>query len=348
VALLERILARVPDHPLATHLYIHAVEASPHPVKALAAADALRARVPGSGHLVHMPSHIDIRLGRYREAIVANQRAIEVDRTWPAGGFYTLYRAHNFHFLAYAAMFDGQRATALGAADGLVREVPVEAVRAMPDFLDGFHAVPTHVRVRFGLWDELLAAAPPPADLAVTRAMWRYGRTVAFAALGRVDEAEKELALFREARAAVPESRFIGNNPAAVVLDLGLRVAEGEVLYRRGDHDRAFALFAEAAEQDDALRYDEPWGWMMPVRHALGALLAEQGRLADAEAVYRADLALHPENGWALRGLAECLERTGRADEAAKVDERFRVVWARADVAIESSCYCRQGARPGK
>jgi tetratricopeptide (TPR) repeat protein len=342
-ATLERVLTMAPDHPMACHLYIHAMEASPTPEKALAAADRLRTRVPGSAHLVHMPAHIDVRLGRYPDAIAANQKAIEVDRTWAGlGGFYALYRAHNFHFLAYAAMFDGQKEMALKAARAMVTQIPLEQVRAMPDFLDGFMAVPTHVMVRFGMWDELIAAPRPPDDLVVTVAFWHYGRTVALAALGRVEEAGAELAALRKAFEAVPESRTIGNNTARTVLEVGLPMAEGELEYRLGRHDRAFELLRQAVGRDVSLHYDEPWGWMMPVRHSLGALLLQQERVQEAEAVYRSDLALHPENGWALHGLSECLALRGDEQGSAAADARFREAWKRADVTIQGSCYCRK------
>ncbi|HEU4365855.1 MAG TPA: tetratricopeptide repeat protein [Candidatus Krumholzibacteria bacterium] len=345
ITTLKAVLAMDRNHPMANHLYIHTMEASLTPDKALPSADILRDRVPGAGHLLHMPAHIDIRLGHYSDAMLANQKAIEIDRTWAAqGGFYTLYRAHNFHFLAYAAMFDGQREIALKAAREMLVQIPLEIVREFPDFLDGFVAVPTHVMVRFGLWEELLNEPAPPADLVVTTAFWHYGRTVAFAALGRAEEATQEFDVLKSAVAAVPESRLIGNNTALTVLDVGLPMAEGELEYRRGNHDRAFELLRSAVARDVALKYDEPWGWMMPVAHSLGALLVEQGRYEEAEAVYRDDLELHPSNGWALHGLAECLRKTGRADEAAKVDERFKSAWSRADIAIEASCYCRRSA----
>jgi tetratricopeptide (TPR) repeat protein len=345
IAILERVLAMAPDHPLACHLYIHTMEASPTPGKALPAADALRSRVPGAGHLLHMPAHIDIRLGRYRDAIEANQRGIAADRDWAErGGFYTMYRAHNFHFLAYAAMFDGERALAMNAARQMIAQVPLEIVRQYSDFLDGFMAVPIHVMVRFGLWNDLLAEPQPPEDLPVTVAFWHYGRTVALAATGKVEEAAAEFDSLEAAFDRVPESRLIGNNTARTVLEVGLPMAEGELEYRRGDYERAFDLLRLAVQRDVALRYDEPWGWMMPVRHALGALLTEQGQFAEAEAVYRADLELHPDNGWALHGLAECLRRTGRTAEAEAFAERFKSAWARSDIEIKGSCYCRTHA----
>ena len=345
VATIEQVLAQVPDHPGACHFYIHTMEASPDPSRALAAAGLLRNRIPGAGHLVHMPSHIDIRVGHYDDAVRANQKGIAADSTWMSqGGFYTIYRAHNFHFLAYAAMFDGRRALAMTAVRDMVRLIPLETVLEMPDFLDAFIAAPIHVMVRFGMWKELLAEPKPPEGLFVTTAFWHYGRTVALAALGRVDEAANELATFQKAYEAVPESRLLGNNMARVVLEIGLPMAEGELEYRRGNHVIAFELLREAVHRDDALHYDEPWGWMMPVRHSLGALLLEHGLLKEAEAVYREDLRLHPGNGWALNGLAECLHRTGQHDEAARTDSLFHVAWSRSDIEINASCFCRTGA----
>jgi hypothetical protein len=347
IATLDAVLTLSPAHPGANHFYIHTMEASPHPERALEHADRLGGLVPGAGHLVHMPSHIYVRGGRYDDVVRANQHAIAADLRFletsgvGRGGFYSIYRAHNYHFLAYGAMFDGRRELALQAARDMVRELPLETVRAFPDFLDGFIATPVHVMVRFGLWQELLAEPKPPDDLSVTLAFWHYGRTVALSALGRVDEAAGEFAALRRAFDAVPESRLIGNNPARTVLEIALPMAEGELEYRRGRHERAFALLREAVQRDDGLRYDEPWGWMQPVRHALGALLLEQGRVGEAEAVYREDLRLHPGNGWALHGLAECQRRDGRAADAAETDTRFRAAWARSDIVIGGSCYCR-------
>jgi len=294
-----------------------------------------------------MPSHIDIRLGRDAAAATANQMAIAADLAYVEQvgreGFYTLYRAHNYHFLAYAAMFDGRREMAMTAAREMDEEIPLEVVRAYPDFLDGFEAVPYHVMVRFGMWEDMLAEPRPPEDLQVMQAMWRYGRTMAFSALGKVEEGERELAALQQAYDAIPESRTIGNNASRTVLEIGLNLAEGELEYRRANYDRAFELLREAVGQDDQLRYDEPWGWMQPVRHALGALLLEQGHVQEAEAVYRADLELHPHNGWALTGLAECLELRGQREDAVAVRSEFRDAWARSDTPLTVSCFCRRG-----
>jgi tetratricopeptide (TPR) repeat protein len=344
VATLQKALSITPDHPGACHFFVHTMEASGDPARALPAANRLRTRIPGAGHLVHMPSHIDIRLGNYADAIRANQKAITADSTWISqGGFYTVYRSHSFHVLAYAAMFDGQRALAMKAARDMTRLIPLETVRQFPDFLDSFLAVPIHVMVRFGMWKELLAEPKPPEDLLVTTAFWHYGRTVAFASLNRVKDAAAELKALRVSFEAVPKSRNVGKNPAQAVLKIGLPLAEGELEYRRRNHAHAFELLREAVKRDDALHYSEPWSWMMPVRHSLGALLLEQGKLKEAQAVYREDLRLHPGNGWALNGLAECLHRTGQHTEAAHVDSLFKAAWSRSDIKIAASCFCRIG-----
>jgi len=345
IATLEAVLALAPDHPGANHFYVHAVEASLEPGRGKAAADRLRDLVPGAGHLVHMPSHIDIRTGDYRAAAAANQRAIVADLGYVERvgrhGFYTLYRAHNYHFLAYAAMFEAQRELAMKAAREMIEEVPLELVREFPEFLDGFLVAPIHVMVRFGMWQEMLEEPAPPSDLPVSTAMWHYGRSVALSSLGRVEEAQQEFAALEEAIAAVPESYTIGNNPAQVVLEVARPMAEGELEYRRGNFERAFELLRQAVRRDDGLRYDEPRGWMQPVRHSLGALLLEQGRVEEAEVVYREDLRINPNNGWALLGLAECLHRSGRHEEAEATDQLVRSAWARSDINPRVSCFCR-------
>jgi tetratricopeptide (TPR) repeat protein len=347
VEVLERVLALAPQHPLGNHLYVHAMEASNDPGRANAAADRLRTLVPGSSHLVHMPAHIDIRLGHYLEAIQANQRAIVVDQHRTemvgAGGFYAIYRAHNYHFLAWAAMFDGASAVAMHAAREMVAGIPPELVQALPNFLDGFMAAPLHVMVRFGKWDDILDEPKPPAYEPATVAVWHYARGLAYSARNRVDEAKQELAEFERAFAAVPDDYTIGNNTSKTVLAVARPMLAGEIAYRLEKYDEAFARLREAVALDDALHYDEPWGWMQPARHALGALLLEQGRVEEAEAVYRRDLEQHPENGWSLFGLVECLRRTGRDAEADVAHARFRATWPRADVIVPGSCFCRTG-----
>ncbi|HKW13215.1 MAG TPA: hypothetical protein VJS69_01895 [Candidatus Krumholzibacteria bacterium] len=344
-ATIEAVLKMDPKHPMACHEYIHTMELSPMPEKALAAANVLRTRVPGAGHLVHMPAHIDMRLGHYNDAIIANQKGVEVDKTWASeGGFYTFYRAHNFHFLAWAAMFEGRKQLAIDTIKDFEQQIPLDLVRAFPDFIDAYMGSPIEVYVRFGLWNDILTQPQPPSDLQAWTAFWRYGRTVAYASLDSLDQANAEFDKFKTACAAVPETRLLGNNPCSTVLDIAKAMAEGELEYRRGNYDHAFELLRDAVKQDLALKYDEPWGWMMPASHALGALLLDHGQGAEAEAVYRADLKRYPNNGWSLNGLAESLRQQGKDKEATAVDAQFVNAWKRADITIKSSCYCRKGS----
>ncbi len=344
IDILEGVLEKLPDHPGACHFYIHTMEASPFPEKALPAANVLRNRMPGAGHLVHMPSHIDIRLGHYEDAIIANSKAILADSIWiPADGFYTMYRAHNYHFLTYAAMFDGQKELALTASEDMIDQLPLELVRAYPDFLDGFIALPIHVMVRFGMWEELISSPRPPEDLYLTMAFWHYGRTVAYAASGIVDKATEEYNALLDAYLQVPNSRLIGNNPGKTVLDIGVLMAKGELEYRKGNYDEAFRHLRKAVQKDDELRYDEPWGWMMPIRHSLGALLAEQGHYEEAAEVFTEDLLLHPGNGWSLKGQAGCYHMTGQHQKAMMTEKLFDEAWSRSDISLKAACFCSKG-----
>ncbi|MFO1077039.1 MAG: hypothetical protein U1E73_04850 [Planctomycetota bacterium] len=346
---ITRVLAAVmsahPLHPQAHHLWIHATEASTDPAQALPSADRLRALAPAIGHLVHMPAHIYMRVGRYEDAALANRKGIAADLAIVARtgrtGIYEVYRAHNYHFLAWADMFSGREQEALAAARDLVRELPLAVVQELPGFLDAFLGVPYHVLVRFGRWQEMLTEPEPPAWQKSTLATWHYARGVALAALGRVDEAVRERDAFAKAFADVPADWMFGNNPSRTVLAIGGAFLDGEVEFRRGNHEAAFAALRKAVELDEALRYDEPWSWMTPPRHALGALLLEADRVAEAQDVYTADLNRHPENGWALRGLGECLERAGKTAEAAAVRQRFAAAWKDATVDIRASCFCR-------
>lgn len=345
VEVLETTLKQHPRHLGANHDYIHTMEASLQPGKADGAAEVLRTAAPGAPHLVHMPSHIDIRQGRYEKAVISNENAIKADarRTEAvgAGGFFALYRAHNYHFLQYAAMFEGRKALAMEAARGTVRALPESTVDAYVLMLEGFLASPYHAMVRFGMWDEILAEPEPPANRPVTRATHFYARGIAHASSNHVAEARKEYDAFLAALAKVSPDAYMGNNTAIAVLAVGQNMLEGEIEYRAGNYEIAFESLRSAVAKNDALKYDEPWGWMQPPRHALGALLLEQGHIAEAESVYRADLARHPGNGWSLLGLSECLERSGKKSDAAKTLAQAKQAWARADVPLKTSCYCR-------
>ncbi len=346
IATLESVLALDPRHPLANHLYIHAVEASPHPEKADRAADALRDLQPGLGHLVHMPSHIDIRRGRWEEAVAANAKAIEADRRYaaraPEQGFYRLYMAHNHHMLTYGAMMTGQSALALRTIRAMVADIPLEFFRANA-FADGFMAMPLEVLMRFGRWDEILAEPPFPDFVPISRALQHYARAVAHAAKGDVAAAQTEQVAFLEARTRVPKEAQFGNNTGSDVLDVAERLMKGEILYRSGQPEEGIAALREAVTREDKLRYDEPPDWIQPVRHALGAALLSSGRLAEAEAVFREDLAKLPGNGWGLYGLQRALQLRKKADEAAATEKQFDETWRQADVQIKSPCLCLPG-----
>jgi tetratricopeptide (TPR) repeat protein len=346
LTVLEGVMKKHPMHPQANHLYIHAVEASRDPARAVPCGDRLRDMAPAIGHLTHMPAHAYLRVGRYEDAAEANRRGIEADLVIIARtgrtGFYEIYRAHNYHFLAYACMFTGRADEADAAARDLLQQLPLDLVQAMPEFLEAFLAVPYHVHVRFGRWEEMLEEPQPAEWQRSRRAFWHYGRGVAFAALDRVEEAKKEREAFRKAAAEVPDGWHYGNNPMKDVLAVGDAFLDGEVEFRAGNQDAAFAALRLGVERDEKLNYDEPWGLMMPVRHGLGALLLEAGRIEEAEQVYRDDLAAHPDNGWALRGLAECLQRGGKEKEAVAISARFTDAWRFATAPIEASCFCRR------
>ncbi len=348
VTLLEDVLARHPDHPLALHLYIHAVEASNEPGRADEAADRLRDLMPGLGHMVHMPSHVDVRRGRWQEAIVANTKAIEADRAYRAAApmppdFYRLYMSHNHHMKAYAAMMVGRSEVAITSIRELVSDIPEDWLEENASWADGFIAMPYEVLMRFGRWQEILQEPEPPAYIPLTRAMRFAARAVALAAQNRPAEARVEQRAFLEARTAVPEDAIFGNNPAHAILDVADRLVEGEILYREGAKSAGIDALYEAAAREDRLAYDEPPDWIQPVRHALGATLLMEARYADAEKVYREDLARLPDNGWSLFGLGRSLRLQGRESEAEAVEARFAAVWEGADTTLHSSCFCQPG-----
>ncbi|MEO1092919.1 MAG: tetratricopeptide repeat protein [Pseudomonadota bacterium] len=351
------------SHPGLLHLYVHLMEMSPFPQRALRQGDRLRELAADAGHLIHMPTHIDVLCGQYNDVVVWNQKAIAADRKFleRAGALnvYSLYRTHNHHFAIYGAMFLGQFGPAMAAAQELIDTTPEDLLRIesppMADFIEGYIPMKQHVLVRFGKWDDILAEAlPADRDLyCSTTAMMLYAKTVAHSALGNVAEAEQSRDAFREARARVPESRRVHNNTVVDLLAIAEEMLLGELEYRRGNFDLAFEHLRRSVELDDALPYDEPWGWMQPTRHALGALLLEQGHYEEAEAIYRSDLGLdgklsracqHPDNVWSLHGLHECLAHRGAEVEARLIKQRFDLAGARADVPVRASCFCRQAA----
>lgn len=358
---LERIRQEERPHPGILHMYIHALEMSPFPEKALWVADMLRGHAPDAGHLEHMPAHIYVLCGDYARSVEQSRRAVAADDKYlahaGAQNFYTTARCHDLHLCMYAAMMAGQFRPAIHAADR-IREIATPQVVSgsapfMASILDGYSAMRTHVLVRFGKWRELTGEAPPeePARMPVRAAMHAYGRAVAHAALGEIPEAEAARGAFDEALARIPDSAVFLSNSVRDVLAVGQAMADGELAYRGGDFETAFEALRTAVARDDALNYTEPWAWMHPPRHALGALLAEQGRFGEAEAVYRSDLGLdgelarccqHPDNVWALHGLVECMEYKG-GGETELLMQRLGFAEASTDVEIKASCCCRTG-----
>jgi hypothetical protein len=343
---LEAVLELQPAHPLANHLYIHALEASPEPGKADASADALRGKYPALGHLLHMPSHIDIRRGRWQSAVEANRRAITADSEYqkavPGQGFYRLYMAHNFHMLTFAAMMEGRSDLALKTIRAMVAAVPKEwvAVKENAAIADGFLSMPLEVLKRFGRWDDILKEAEPLEIFPIARAMRHYNRGVAFAAKGMVAQAHEAQQSMHAAAKLIPDEARFGNNKASDILAIADQMLAGEILFREGNLKEAVTALETAVSREDKLRYGEPPDWFVPARHALGAILLHSKQAVAAEKAYRDDLRRWPDNGWSLHGLAQTLEMQARTAEAAKVKERFNEVWRRADVKIQSSCFC--------
>ena len=362
VVVLEKALNTHPQHPGLCHFYIHTMELSATPEKALPIADTLRICSPDQGHLLHMPSHIDMWVGQYNEAIEINKRAVISDEAYTQESgmdneFYKMYRLHNYQFVAWAAMFDGQYATAMQYAEALEKRVGPETIAfalggVVPVgslYFEAFAAVPWHVLIRFGKWEEIISR-PLKEDkdaYAGTIATAYYARAIAFAVTGHVKEAKAEQVKFYDAlnnKALV--GRLMHNNimhdaeKHNGVLDVAEAVLNGELEYYQRNFQEAFKYLRLAVQRDSNLMYDEPWGWMMPARHVLGALLVEQGEVIEAEAVYREDLKQYKDNLWSLLGLHQALKQQGKMEEAELVQASFQKASARADVKIQASCLC--------
>ncbi|MEM7482364.1 MAG: hypothetical protein AAF481_14400 [Acidobacteriota bacterium] len=342
ISTLETVLERSPEHPLALHLYIHAVEASSNPGRAEAAADRLADLVPGAGHLVHMPAHIYWRVGRYNDASEANVRAAAVDEEYiaqcNAQGFYpALYYPHNIHFLWAASSMEGRSDVAIEAARKVAANVRLEMIEAFPQ-VEFFHTIPLLALTQFGKWDDLLAEEAPREDLHFSNAIWHYARATAQARKGDIAAARAE----RDALVPLLETDKIllldGNDyPASMVLDIAHSLVEGEIAMAAGDLNGAIGHFETAVATQDTLPYMEPPFWYYPTRQSLGAALLKAGQNAEAEAVYRRDLEDYPRNGWSLSGLVQSLEAQGKAEEAEAARERFESAWSRADVELTGS-----------
>lgn len=362
-AALDRAFTTQPaawGHPGLLHFYIHLMEMSSTPEKALPHGDRLVRLVPDSGHLTHMATHIDVLCGDYHNVVARNRKAAQVDRSYfaHAGGenFYTVYRIHNLHFQIYGAMFLGRPSDAFEASRALAENLPEPVVRYMPEMFEAFAPMKLHVLIRFGRWPCILKEAfPEDVELySFSTVLLHYARTVALSNLGRIPEAEESASLFAAARDSVQPERMLFNNPCADILKVAEAMMLGEFHYKSGRVHEGLDFLRRAVDLDDNLLYDEPWGWMQPTRHALGALLMDAERYAEAEAVYRADLGLdatlprscqHPRNVWSLHGLLECLSRRGDVAEVSQVRQQLEQALAHAEVPIMASCACRSGPR---
>lgn len=346
VQTLESVLARNPDHAGALHLYVHAVEASADPQRGADAADRLRELVPGSGHLVHMPAHIYARVGRWHDAVIANQRAIEADDAYLAicrgntQGVYPLgYVPHNHHFLWFAASMEGSSALAKSSALTTAERTNLQDLMRQPGFagLQHYWLTPWFERVRFGRWDEISAADNPAADLPYVTAIWHYARGMADVRQNRLDQAAEHLAALRPlANDPAMEKLMVWDRyPLSHSARIAERTLSAELSAARGERAEAIAALREAVLIEDSIPYDEPPGWHAPVRHSLGAILLDAGQATDAEAIYREELLRNPGNGWSLFGLAQSLKAQGKP--ATETEEQFKLAWKNADIELKSS-----------
>ena len=338
---IERVMARSPEHPGANHIYIHLVEAGPEPERGLPSAGRLRRYAPAAGHLVHMPSHIYIRVGQYQEAVEANEEAARADRSYIAAcqvqGFYPgIYYPHNMHFLWYALMFQGRAERGLEAAKQVASYAlsPLCGTNVMEK--PRLTWLPIVTQLRFGQWDSVIAQPEPAAELPLDRAIWRFARARAYAAKGNANAAAREAQLLDElADSAAVKAVDSPYFPANQVLVVARRLAHAGVAGARGNKADMITKLREAVEAEHALPYMEPAFWMYPTRPTLAAALLQAGRAAEAEAEFRADLVEFPRNGWSLFGLAEALRKQGKTDAAAMVEREFAAAWSKSDVKLQ-------------
>ncbi|KIO48726.1 lipopolysaccharide assembly protein LapB [Nitrosospira sp. NpAV] len=342
VALTESVIRRNPRHPGAVHMYIHLVEPTSTPERAEKAADTLLTLMPAAGHAVHMPSHIYQRVGRYADAIKSNQLAIAADEEYlshsHAQGMYrVMYTPHNIHFLWFAATMDGQSRLAIESARKVAGAIDDAALETVPG-AGTFRVTPYWAYAKFGKWNEILQEPAPPATNAFLKGGWHYVRGLAFAATRQLPQAEQELEALRGIlQNGSLDWPLMSLNTARDVLSIGPEVLAGEIAAARGQFDSAIAYLDRAVRIEDALVYTEPSEWQSPPRLALGAVLLEAGRAAEAETVYWEDLRKNRNNGWALYGLLQTLRAQKKDDQAALVEARFRNAWARADIALNAS-----------
>lgn len=337
VSVIEKVIERNPVHPGALHLYIHLMESTEKVDKAEGAADRLLTLMPAAGHMVHMPAHIYQRVGRYADAARSNELAIAADEDYitqcQAQGLYPMgYYPHNIHFLWFAASADGRSKLAIESARKAASKIPDEALKQIP-LLAIFRVVPYYALTRFGKWDEMLKEPEPPAFSPYSKGIWHYGRGVAFVAKGQLDAADQEIAKINETlKDPVLDQPLFSPNTGRAVLSIAPEVLAGEIAAAKKNYDAAIAHLERAVRLEDALVYTEPSEWHYPPRQALGAVLLEAGRPAEAETVYWADLKRNRNNGWSLFGLNQALRAQNKTADATLVEARFKKAWERADV----------------
>ncbi|HET8760105.1 MAG TPA: hypothetical protein VFN94_03505 [Nitrospiria bacterium] len=341
VATLERVIKANPNHPGACHFYIHAVEASMHPQRALPCAKRLAGLMPGAGHLVHMPAHTYMRVGMYQEAEEANVHAVHVDEGYirdrkPQGFYPMAYYPHNLHFLYWASAMAGRSQVAIATARELATKVPDEMVKEVPP-LEMFKPIPYFALTLFGKWDDMLNEPEPAAELKYTAGIWRYARGRALTATAKIDEAKAELGAVTKLADEIPPDQMVNLNSAKSILQLAGKVLAGEIAAKEGRTDDAVQSLTEAIAIEDRLVYDEPRPWYQPVRQNLGAVLLAAKRPAEADKVYREDLTRNPNNGWSLYGLTQSLKARGNKKLAALEEKYFQKAWSRADVTLTAS-----------
>jgi tetratricopeptide (TPR) repeat protein len=335
VATLESVLAQNPDHPGACHYYLHAVEASSQPERALPCAERLPGLMPGAGHLVHMPAHIYIRLGKYHEAVERNQQAAYVDQQYlnsrnQGGEYADGYYTHNLHFLWASLAMEGRNVEAMKAARDLTATITM-AEASKDRWKERYLPTPIFSMIRFGRWEELLREPPPPKGLRLMEGMWRMGRGLALVATGRLSGAEGEHVALAGLTKQIRRNRTMEEKNERALLKIAERILAAELTARRQHYDDAIRLLEEAIKMEEALPFSEPPLWPLSVRHHLGAVLLLADRASEAEAVYRADLLHYPDNGWALIGLIQSLRAQRKDDQAAEAEDRFKKAWAHAD-----------------
>jgi tetratricopeptide (TPR) repeat protein len=342
IAKLETVIKRFPGHPGAHHLYIHLVEASPNPDRAIPSAEKLAALMPGAGHLVHMPSHIYLRVGRYAHAVESNRQAVDVDEKYmaqyqPTGVYSMMYYPHNIHFIWASATMEGKSKVAIEAAKKTAAKVPGKLMASIFP-LQEFYMLPMYSLLRFGKWNEALTLPYPGKEFRHASAMWHYARGMAYAAQGRIDMAEKEWHVLDSlSKDTSLDTCYASQNSTSRVLAIANRMVGGVLENRKKNYPEAIRMLKEAAQLEDDLRYDEPRSWHHPVRQTLGAVLLEANLPAEAEVVYLEDLKVNRENGWSLFGLQQSLQMQGKKEEALKAEQRFKKAWANADVKLTAS-----------